>query len=109
MKNHNRTYLAALFVLAGFATFSSSLLLYLTGVSAGGTVETILPAWSLPWAAIINGAYAIAIIVTLCARQLSPKTGRAWSRVLNWALLPALPGGTIVGLYGLLWADKQPY
>jgi hypothetical protein len=48
--------------------------------------------------AIINFAYAIAIIITLCARQFRPDTGRAFTRALNWALLPALPGGTVVGL-----------
>ena len=69
-------------------------------------MNTSLPEWSLPWVAIINFAYATAIIFTLCARRFSPETGRLFSRALNWALLPALPGGTVVGLYGLLKADK---
>jgi uncharacterized membrane protein YedE/YeeE len=107
MKNHNQTYSAALVVLAVISTLSSGLLLFLAGASAGETVTMYLPAWSLPWVAIINLAYAISIIVTLCARRFRPETGRSLSRVLNWALLPALPGGTVVGLYGLLKADRQ--
>jgi hypothetical protein len=106
MKNHNRIYSAALAVLGVIAALSSSLLLFLAGASTGGTVHTHLPEWSLPWVAIIDFTYAIAIVVTLCARQFRPETGRVLTRVLNWALLPALPAGTIVGLYGLLRADR---
>jgi hypothetical protein len=107
MKNHNRMYSTALAVLAVLAALSSGLLLFLAGASVGGTVDTHLPEWSLPWVAVINFAYAVAIIVTLCARRFRPETGRVLTRVLNWALLPALPGGTVVGLYGLLRADRE--
>lgn len=107
MKNRNRMYATALAVLALLATLSSGLLLFLAGASTGGAIDTPLPEWSLPWVALINFAYAFAIIVTLCARRFSPATGRAISRVLNWTLLPALPGGTIVGLYGLFRADRE--
>lgn len=96
----------ALGVLGVFAAVSAGLLLFLAGASAGGAVETHLPGWSLPWVAIINFAYAIAIVVTLSARQFRPETGRVFTRVLNWALLPAVPGGTVVGIYGLLRADR---
>ena len=106
MWNHNRIYSAALAVLGVFAALSSGLLLFLAGASAGGALHTHLPGWSLPWVAIVNFAYAVAITVTLCARRLKPETGRTLTRVLNWALLPALPGGTVVGLYGLLTADN---
>ena len=105
--NHNRMYVAALAILAGLSALSSGVLLFLAGASTSGAVDTHLPAWSLPWVAIINFAYVVAIIVTLCARRLRPATGRTLTRVLNWALLPALPGGTVVGLYGLLMADRK--
>jgi hypothetical protein len=107
MKNHNRMYSAALSILGVFAALSSGLLLFLAGASVGGTVDTHLPNWSLPWIAIVNFAYAVAIIVTLCARRFRPETGRTLTRILNWALLPALPGGTAVGFYGLLRADRD--
>jgi hypothetical protein len=106
MKNHNRTYSALLAVLAVLASLSSGFLLYLAGASASGPVETHLPKWSLNWVALINFVSAVAIIVTLCARQFKIETGRVLTRVLNWALLPAFPGGT-VGLYGLLRADRS--
>ena len=106
MINHNRTYSAVLATLAVMATLSSGLLLFLAGASASGALHTHLPDWSLPWVAITNFAYAIAITITLCARHFKPEAGRRLTRLLNWALLPALPGGTLVGIYGLLRADK---
>jgi hypothetical protein len=105
--NHNRTYSAALTVLAAVASLSSGLLLFLSGASAGGALGTHLPDWSLPWVAVINFAYTVAIIVTLCARRFKPATGRGLTRLLNWALLPAMPGGTVIGIYGLLAVDKE--
>ena len=107
MTNHNRTYSTALAVLGVLAALSSGLLLFLAGASAGGKIDTHLPEWSLLWVALINFAYTIAIVVTLCARRFKPETGRLWTRFLNWALLPAVPGGTVVGLYGLLRADRE--
>jgi uncharacterized membrane protein YedE/YeeE len=107
MKNHNRMYSMALTVLGVLAALSSGLLLFLAGASAGGAVDTHLLDWSLPWVAIINFAYTLAIVITLCARRFRPETGRVLTRVLNWALLPAVPGGTVVGLYGLLRADRE--
>jgi hypothetical protein len=107
MKNHNRTYSAAVAILAVLAALSSCFLLFLLGASAGDDVETHLPNWSLPWVAVVNFAYTVAITITLCARGLKPETGRVLTRLLNWALLPALPGGTVVGLYGMLAVDRE--
>jgi hypothetical protein len=107
MIDHNRTYSAVLATLAVVAALSSGLLLFLAGASAGGALHTPLPDWSLPWVAVINFAYAAAITVTLCARRFKPETGQRLTRLLNWSLLPALPGGTAVGIYGLLRADQQ--
>lgn len=104
MTAHNRIHSMALVVLAMFAAMSSVLLLLLAGTSAGDAVH-IIPAWSLPWVAAVNLSYAVAIVVTLYARRFRPEIGRALTRLLNWALLPALPGGTVVGLYGLLVAN----
>jgi hypothetical protein len=106
MIDHNRIYSSALVTLGGMAALSAGLLSFLAGVSMGGSVNTHLPDSSLPWIAAINFGYVIAIVVVLCARQLKPESGKRLTRVLNWALLPALPGGTIVGIYGLLNADR---
>jgi hypothetical protein len=83
------------------AALSSGFLLYLAGAATSGPVETHLPE------AVINFSYAVAIVVTLCARQFKIETGRVLTRLLNWALLLAFPGGTVVGLYGLLRADRS--
>lgn len=106
MINHNRIYSGVLATLALVATLSAGLLLFLAGVSAGGSLGINLPDWSLPWVAATNFAYAVAIIVTLCARRFQPESGRRVTRLLNWALLPALPGGTLVGIYGRWRVDK---
>ena len=106
MINYNRTHAAVLATLAMAAALSCGMLLFLAGASAGGAVHTHLPNWSLPWVAVINFAYAAAITITLCARHFAPEAGRRLTRVLNWALLPAVPGGTVVGIYGLLRVDK---
>ena len=107
MINHNRTYSATLIALAAMAALSSGLLFFLTGVSMSGAVPTHLPAWSLPWVAMINFAYVVAITVVLCARKFRPESGRRLTWLLNLALLPAIPGGTVVGVYGLCKADKE--
>jgi hypothetical protein len=94
-------------ILAVVSILSSGLLLFVAGASAGGSLGMNLPEWSLPWVAVVNFAYAIAIIIVLCARQFKPESGRTLTRLLNWALLPALPGGTLVGIYGLCRVDKE--
>ena len=102
-----RAYTSAVIVLALLAATGAGLLFYLAGIaSAGGDVRTSVPAWSLPLLGVAQFAYAFAIVAVLCARRLNPQVGRRLTRLLNWALLPALPGGTIVGLYGL-WAERQ--
>jgi hypothetical protein len=99
-------YSGALATLGVMAAFSAGLLLFLAGLSLGGSVNTHLPDSSLPWVAAINFGYVIAIVVVLCARRFKPESGKRLTRLLNWALLPALPGGTVVGIYGLLKADR---
>ncbi|PYJ58146.1 MAG: hypothetical protein DME24_17370 [Verrucomicrobia bacterium] len=106
MINHNRIYPWVLAVLAVVAALSSALLFFLAHATAEGSLGIKLPAeWSLPWAAAINLLYAVAITIVLCARRFKPESGRSLTRLLNWALIPALPGGTIVGIYGL-WTQR---
>jgi len=56
---------------------------------------------------MINLAYTVAIIVVLCAQKFRPESGRRLTWFLNLALLPAIPGGTVVGVYGLCMAGKE--
>ncbi|MGC9943735.1 MAG: hypothetical protein ABSE48_18060 [Verrucomicrobiota bacterium] len=104
---HDRIYALLLASLALMAILCSGLLSCLAGAGAGSALHTRLPGWSLPWVAAVNSAYAIAIVVVLCARRFKPHSGRKLTRPLNWALLLALPAGTIVGLYGILSVDKE--
>ena len=105
--NHNRIYLGLLGLLAFAAAASTCVLLFLAGaVSAGSVINSRIPDWSLEWVAAINFAYLLAILFVFSARWLKPDSGKKLTRILNWTLLPALPGGTIVGLYGLLAADR---
>lgn len=106
MINHNKMYSGALATLGVIAAISSGFLLFLTGLSASGSVNTHLPDSLLPRVAAINFGYFIAILVVLCARRFKAASAQRLTRLLNWALLPALPGGTVVGIYGLLNANR---
>ena len=108
MINHNKMYSVALGTLGFMAACGSGLLLFLTGVSMSGPANTHLPDHSLPWVAGIIFGYFIAILCVLCARRFDAESGKRLTRLLNWALLPALPGGTLVGIYGLMKADRMP-
>ncbi|HEV2434452.1 MAG TPA: hypothetical protein VG077_00480 [Verrucomicrobiae bacterium] len=107
MINHNRIYSATLVIFALFAVMGCCLTLFLDGLSKAGPMGLQVPDWSFRWLAALNFAYAVAIIVTLFVRQYRPELGRQLTLILNWALLPALPGGTIVGIYGLWKVDKE--
>ena len=103
--NHNRLYCAVLTICAVVNGMTTIGLLYwqkTVGWSLGH-----LPARSLPWMTAINFAYTVAIVATLMARRYRPETGRHLTRFLNWALLPALVAGTVLGLYGMWKVDKE--
>jgi hypothetical protein len=55
---------------------------------------------------LVETLYLIAIGFTLLLRFFAPATGRTVSKALNIVLLPIVPFGTAVGIYGLLNADK---
>jgi hypothetical protein len=107
MINHNRIYSATLAIFALFAVIGCSLTLFLAGLSKAGPIGLQVPDWSLRWLAAINFAYAVAIIVTVFIRRYRPVLGRRLTRILNWTLLPALPGGTVIGIYGLWKVDRE--
>jgi hypothetical protein len=65
------------------------------------------PEWTLPWHAALGFAYVVLIIATLCARQWCAATGWRMTRWLSWALLPLLPFGTLLGIYGLWITHRE--
>ncbi len=109
MFNHNRMYsivLTMLTVLASMTTFG----LMNWQKSVGGPVGH-LSSEAIPWMIAVNLFYALAMGITLFTRLYRPASGHRLTRWLNWALLPALPSGTVLGLYGLwlLYREKpQP-
>ncbi len=105
--NHNRLYTLILLTLAPLCALSVCLPLYLYGLSSAGSLHLHLPDGLLPWAAAINLLYLIAITVTLCSRAFNAQSGRKLTRYLNFLLLPALPVGTVLGIYGLWKIDHN--
>jgi hypothetical protein len=62
-----------------------------------------------PGVILLNLIYVIAMVATLLARRFRPQFGAWLTRLLNWALLPALPLGTLIGLYGLWYPKFQAF
>jgi hypothetical protein len=128
--NHNRIYTAVLWIFAIYNTIIIAAGLFYWQV-LGQTIVSMghYPAWALSdgrvhvsgigvpmgrypaW--VLNGMFALTcvytalIFATLVARRKDDALGQRLSRVLNWLMLAALPGGTVIGLYGLFFVDKQ--
>jgi hypothetical protein len=108
--NHERLYSTLLIVLALSMTVSIplGLVVYFLRQKAGVASTTWkFPDWVLPWNATICAGYLVAILVTAWLRRYEPAAGRRMTRILNYLLLPALPFGTILGMYGLMKVDKD--
>ena len=105
MINHNRIYSATL---AGFTVcnaVTTALILYWLAY-VGGPLGHLHPR-AMPWVAALACVYELAMIATLLARWLRPRSGRRLTRALNWALLAGFPCGTVLGSYGLWKVDKK--
>lgn len=108
---HSRILAVLLAALAVQLAATAGMFFWLTGVSATSGPVSLprTPEWMLPWHAALGFAYVVFITATLCARQWHATTGRRMTRWLNWALLPLLPFGTLLGIYGLwiMHREKQ--
>jgi hypothetical protein len=108
--NHARLYSALLLIIGVSTALTIPLGLVAWAQRQYGLARSSsshVPTWLLPWFAALSGAYIALILVTLTARRLNPDAGRRLTKVLNYALLPAAPFGTLLGMYGLLKVDKQ--
>jgi hypothetical protein len=107
--NHNRLYTATLWTFAIYNLVIIACTFFFWKMIGGQWNEPLgrFPAWSLPWLFALTCVYIVLIAVTLYARRTNPETGRKLSMLLNCLLLAAIPGGTIIGLYGLFFVDKQ--
>jgi hypothetical protein len=108
--NHNRIYAAVLWI---FALYNSIIIAcaihYAYVIDRALWTEPMghFPPWALPWLFALTCFYTALIVATLVARRKDHTLGERLSRVLNWLMLAALPAGTVIGLYGLLFVDKQ--
>jgi hypothetical protein len=110
MINHNRVYTIILAALAVYLAIpAAGMILFLASPTHPSTVDLgiHLPDWSIPLVLAAHILYLGGILLTLLARRVRPECGRWLSRMLNWALIPALPGGPLIGIYGLCKVDKQ--
>jgi hypothetical protein len=106
--NHNRIYTATLWVFAVYNAIIITCGLYYWRV-VGQTNEPMgrYPVWALKWMFALTCVYTVLIVATLVARRKDHAIGERLSRVLNWLMLAAIPGGTVIGLYGLFFVDKE--
>jgi hypothetical protein len=108
--DHGRLY-SVLLVVLGLSTALTiplGLFVYFLRVRQGLPVFVWhIPDWVGPWNAAICSAYLTLILMTAWLRRVEPAAGRRASRVLNYLLLPALPFGTALGIYGLVKVDRR--
>jgi hypothetical protein len=102
-----RIHAVLLAALAVQLAASAGMFFWLAGISAASGPVSLprTPEWALPWHAALGAVYVMAIVVTFLALRWRPAAGLRMMRWLNWALLPVLPFGTLLGVYGL-WIDR---
>lgn len=101
--NHDRLYCIIVAFVAPLTIATAAGLIYWRRKVGGPLGHLSEPA--LPWFAAANLVYGVAMLATICARRYLPGLGRRLTRLLNWALLPAVPIGTIISLYGFWKVD----
>lgn len=106
MVKHERLYSVLLAVVAVNSLCGMVGLAVIMALPAAARPPMILPDWSIPLLAFLNGAYVGTAILALIFRRAHPATGRRVTRALNIALLFGPPVGTMLGLYGLWKVDR---
>jgi len=109
MYNHNRMYSTALAILVFYLAICTVGLINCQRMGLADAVlqGSYLQGWSLPWLTALHIFYTIAMSVTLWSRRYGRDSGQRATRLLNFALLPAIPVGTILAVYGLWKVDKE--
>jgi hypothetical protein len=108
--SHDRLYSILLVVLAASTAMSVPLGLVVYILRARQGVPAFawaIPDWVAPWNAMICTGYLVLMVLTAWLRRTEPAAGRRVTRVLNFLLLPAIPFGTALGIYGLMKVDKD--
>jgi len=103
MKKHNRVYTILLIVMAFWCLIS--IITMLTMSRSPAVKPESRPVFVR--VALIQGAYVLAIVVTLTLRGTAPAAGRIATKALNIIMLFVIPLGTALGIYGLMKVDKE--
>ena len=107
MVNHNRLSNVIRTTLALYLLSGLGILAVLMGMSPEARPRMLIPDWSLPFLAVINGIYLLAMLATIAARLTRLDVGQRLTKAMNLLLLLAPPVGTILGIYGLWKVDKN--
>jgi hypothetical protein len=107
LMNHNRLYNTICIILLLYTVIGVALLVALMGLPPDARPPMQVPDWSLPYLAVINGCYLVAVIVTLLFRLVRPPIGKRLTKAMNLLLLIAPPFGTALGIYGLWKVDRN--
>jgi hypothetical protein len=107
--NHSRLYTTVLVIIGLSTCLTIPLGLFVWYLRQTGAMDRrlVVPDWAVPVSAVICAGYMTAIALTVWLRRTEPAAGRRVTRVLNYALLPAAPFGTLVGIYGLMKVDRD--
>jgi hypothetical protein len=101
MVKHERLYTLLLAVFAVGILCSMAVLVAFMALPAQARPVSRWPDWVHFVSAFLGGVYFCAVAGTLLLRHAQPDIGRRVTKLLNIALLFALPFGTALGLYGL--------
>jgi hypothetical protein len=107
MMNHNRIYNALLATLSLWVLGGMWPLLLFLQMPPDARPPMHLPDWLLPYLAVINMVYLVAMIVTLISRLAHPPIGNRLTTAMNVLFLFGPPLGTVLGIYGFWKVDKN--
>ena len=99
---HNMVYTALLIALAFFYSLGAMSLWFISHNPEFPTESR----WVFEFAVYAELLYVVAMVVALVLRGVAPKAGRIATLALNIILLPLIPLGTALAIYGLWKVDK---
>ncbi len=102
LDTHNVVYMALLAALAFFYIIGA--VMFLLIVRSSDTPPE--SRWVFQMTLFMEFAYVAAMVATLILRGVSSKVGRVATLAMNIILLPLIPFGTALGIYGLWKVDK---
>jgi uncharacterized membrane protein YhdT len=99
---HNMVYTALLIAMAFFYSLGAMSMWFISHSPEFPTEAR----WAFEFTVYAELMYVVAMVVTLILRGVAPGAGHFATLVLNIILLPLIPLGTALGIYGLWKVDK---